>query len=123
MIPIDMNDEAIKRMNRAMTATEVVTNLGQLEGWTLSGDGADVVIEKTFRFTGYARTMVFVNTVAWLAQARNHHPELQVHFNRCVVRFQTHDVAGLSKADFECAAAVDALPGSVMPVATAASRS
>jgi 4a-hydroxytetrahydrobiopterin dehydratase len=105
-------------MNKAYTATEVVANLAKLEGWTLNGDGADVVIEKTFRFADYPQTMGFVNTVAWLAQARNHHPELRVHFNHCVVRFQTHDVAGLSKADFECAAALDALPGSGLPVAT-----
>jgi 4a-hydroxytetrahydrobiopterin dehydratase len=76
-----------------------------------------VAIEKTFRFCDYAETMAFVNTVAWGAQASNHHPELRVHFNHCVVRFQTHDVAGLSKADFESAAAVDALPGSAKPVA------
>ncbi len=97
--------------------------MAKLEGWTLSGDGVDVVIEKTFRFAGYARTMVFVNTVAWLAQERHHHPELRVHINHCVVRFQTHDVAGLSKLDFECAAALDALPGSGVPVGTSASRS
>lgn len=102
-------------MNKALTATEIVANLAKLEGWTLSGDGADVAIEKTFRFSDYAQTMAFANTVAWGAQARNHHPELRVHFNRCIVRFQTHDVAGLSKADFESAAMVDALPGAALP--------
>ncbi|MDD2880910.1 MAG: 4a-hydroxytetrahydrobiopterin dehydratase [Rhodoferax sp.] len=105
-------------MNKALTATEVVANLAKLDGWRLSGDGAEVVIEKTLKFNDYAQTMTFVNAVAWISQARNHHPELQVHFNRCTVRFQTHDLAGLSKADFECAAAVDALPGSATPVAT-----
>lgn len=104
-------------MNKAVTATEVVANLAKLEGWILSGDGADLAIEKTFRFSNYAQTMAFANTVAWGAQARNHHPELRVHFSHCIVRFQTHDVAGLSKADFESAAAVDALPGSEQPVA------
>jgi 4a-hydroxytetrahydrobiopterin dehydratase len=67
--------------------------------------------------------MTFVNAVAWLAQARNHHPELRVHFNHCTVRFQTHDVAGLSKTDFECAVAVDALPGATSPVAAASQAS
>ena len=118
-----MNKMPLAHMNKAMTATEIVANLAKLEGWTLNGDGADVVIEKTYRFADYAQTMVFVNTVAWQAQARNHHPELRVHFNHCVVRFQTHDVAGLSKADFECAAAVDALPGSALPAITTPSPS
>ena len=98
-----------------MTATEVVASLAKLEGWTLSGDGTEVAIEKAYKFSDYAHTMAFVNAAAWGAQARNHHPELRVHYNRCVVRFQTHDVAGLSKADFESAAAVDALPVSVLP--------
>ncbi|PIY28982.1 MAG: pterin-4-alpha-carbinolamine dehydratase [Comamonadaceae bacterium CG_4_9_14_3_um_filter_60_33] len=96
---------------RAFTATEIVTKLVKLEGWRLDGDGAAVVIEKTYRFADYAHTLLFVNAVAWLAQARNHHPELVVQFDRCVVRYNTHDVAGLSQADFDCAAAVDALPG------------
>lgn len=98
---------------RVLTATEIVTRLAKLDGWHLSGDGAAVVIEKTFCFADYAQTMQFVNAVAWLAQARHHHPELVVRFDRCVVRFCTHDVAGISQADFDCAAAVDALPGVV----------
>lgn len=102
---------SLNQAARAFTATEIVTKLVKLEGWHLSGDGAAVVIEKTFRFADYTQTLLFVNTVAWLAQARNHHPELVVQFDRCVVRYSTHDVAGLSQADFDCAAAVDALPG------------
>ncbi len=94
-----------------MTATEVVTRLAKLEGWRLDGDGTAVVIQKTFRFVDFAQTMGFVNAVAWLAQARDHHPELIVHFDSCTVRYNTHDVAGLSQADFDAAAAVDALPG------------
>jgi 4a-hydroxytetrahydrobiopterin dehydratase len=98
--------------NRALTATEVVANLAKLDGWTLCGDGPDIAIEKIYRFLGYAETMAFVNAVAWLALARNHHPDLLVQFNRCRVQWRTHDVAGLSRLDFDCAAAVDALPGS-----------
>lgn len=101
---------------RILTATEIVTRLAKLEGWRLDGDGAAVVIQKIFRFADFAQTMVFVNAVAWLAQARDHHPELIVQFDHCVVRYSTHDVAGLSQADFDCAAAVDALPGAAKSV-------
>lgn len=100
------------QQRRALTATEVVTRLAKLEGWRLDGDGTAVVIQKIFRFADFAQTMVFVNAVAWLAQACDHHPELIVQFDNCVVRYRTHDVAGLSQADFDAAAAVDALPGS-----------
>ena len=50
-----------------------------------------------------------MNAVAFIANAQDHHPDLSVHYNRCVVRFNTHDVKGLSETDFECAAQVDAL--------------
>ena len=102
---------SLTQSKRALTATEVVTRLTKLEGWHLDGDGAAVVIQKTFRFSDYAQTLLFVNAVAWLAQARDHHPELIVQFDRCLVRYCTHDVAGLSQADFDGAGAVDALPG------------
>lgn len=94
---------------RAMTATEVVANLAKLEGWTLTGDDAAVAIEKTFTFANYYETISFVNALAFIAHTLDHHPELSVHFNRCVVHFNTHDVGGLSMTDFECASQVDAL--------------
>jgi 4a-hydroxytetrahydrobiopterin dehydratase len=94
---------------RALTPTEVVSRLGQLTGWNLTGDGPDVAIEKTFTFANYHETMAFVNAVAFIAHTQDHHPDLSVHYNRCVVRYATHDVKGLSATDFECAAQVDAL--------------
>lgn len=94
---------------RALTATEVVANLAQLEGWGLNGDGAAVAIEKTFTFDNYFETMSFVNAVAFIAHSQDHHPDLSVHFSRCVVRFNTHDVGGISMTDFDCAAQIDAL--------------
>ena len=94
---------------RALTATEVITSLAQLNGWRLSGDGADVAIEKTFSFADYHQTLAFVNALAFVAHRRNHHPELAVRYGHCTVRWQTHDVAGISRADFDCAAQTDAL--------------
>jgi len=95
---------------QALTAPQIIANLARLADWKLSGNGPDLVIEKTYRFANYAQTMAFANAVAWLAQANNHHPVLQVHYGHCVVQFQTYDVGGLSLADFDSAAAVDALP-------------
>ena len=83
--------------------------MAALEGWKLFGDGPDVAIEKTFHLRGFLETMAFVNAVAYIAHHRNHHPELLVHYNRCSVRWSTHDVQGISLADFDCAAQVDAL--------------
>ena len=94
---------------RALTATEVVANLAKIEGWSLSSDGANVAIEKTFHFANYYETISFVNALAFIANAQDHHPDLSVHYNRCVVRLNTHDVNGISATDFECAAQFDAL--------------
>jgi 4a-hydroxytetrahydrobiopterin dehydratase len=89
----------------AMTPAEISTHLREVEGWMLQ-DGA---IEKTFGFDDYHHTMAFVNAVAWIAHAEDHHPDLAVSYSRCVVRFNTHSVGGISINDFICAAKVDAL--------------
>jgi 4a-hydroxytetrahydrobiopterin dehydratase len=94
---------------RALNPTEVVSRLASAPGWKLAGDGEDVAIEKTYVFANYYETISFVNAVAFIANAQDHHPDLSVHYNRCVVRFNTHDVKGLSETDFECASRIDAL--------------
>nr|WP_315473365.1 4a-hydroxytetrahydrobiopterin dehydratase [uncultured Rhodoferax sp.] len=93
----------------ALTATQIIANLSKVEGWKLHGDGADVAIEKTYRFDNFLKTMAFVNAVAYIAEQQDHHPELLLTYSSCSVRFNTHDVHGVSRSDFECAALVDAL--------------
>ena len=93
----------------ALSATQIIAGLSQLSGWTLHGDGTDVAIEKTFSFKNYLRTIAFVNAIAYIAEQQNHHPELLVRYGTCSVRFNTHDVQGITQSDFACAALVDAL--------------
>jgi 4a-hydroxytetrahydrobiopterin dehydratase len=88
-----------------MTPAEVAQHLLAAPGWQLAG-GA---IERSFSFANYHHTMAFVNAVAWVAHAEDHHPELHVTYNRCSVRFNTHSVGGISINDFICAAKLDAL--------------
>ncbi len=95
---------------RALSATEVVTRLSQLngeqaQGWRLI-DGA---LEKSFSFPDFHRTMGFANAVAFIANTEDHHPDMQLSYGRCTVRFNTHDVNGISVSDFFCASKVDAL--------------
>ncbi|HKK13304.1 MAG TPA: 4a-hydroxytetrahydrobiopterin dehydratase [Gammaproteobacteria bacterium] len=77
------------------------------EGWAVSEDGRE--ISRTFKFKNYYHTMAFVNAVAWIANQEDHHPDLEVGYNRCHVRYSTHAIGGLSENDFICAAKVDAL--------------
>jgi 4a-hydroxytetrahydrobiopterin dehydratase len=81
--------------------------LADLPGWELAADGGS--IRKTYRFENYYQTLAFVNALAFVAHREDHHPDLGVHYNRCVVEYSTHDVGGLSRNDFICAAKAEAL--------------
>lgn len=81
--------------------------LPQVPGWELVEDGR--AISRTYTFPDYYRTIAFVNALAFIANREDHHPDLGVHYDRCVVRYSTHDVGGLSENDFICAAKADAL--------------
>jgi 4a-hydroxytetrahydrobiopterin dehydratase len=64
---------------------------------------------RKFDFKNYYQTMAFVNALAWISHAEDHHPDLLVKYNACTVRYSTHSVGGLSENDFICAAKADAL--------------
>lgn len=81
--------------------------LPDVAGWELAEDGK--ALSRTFSFKDYYRTMSFVNALAHMANREDHHPDLGVHYDRCVVRYSTHDVGGLSENDFICAARADVL--------------
>jgi pterin-4a-carbinolamine dehydratase len=66
-------------------------------------------LEQEFPFKNFQETIGFVNAVAWIANTQDHHPELQVGYNRCKITFTTHAAGGLTVNDFICAAKIDAL--------------
>ena len=75
--------------------------------WALSTDGRE--ISRTFSFGNFYQTMAFVNALAWVAHREDHHPDFEVGYKRCYVRYSTHMIGGLSENDFICAARIDAL--------------
>ena len=91
----------------ALTHEEIQQLLPQLEAWQVSEDQR--WISKRFTFKGFYKTMAFVNAIAWIANQENHHPDLEVGFNYCLVKYTTHAVNGLTKNDFICAAKIDRL--------------
>ena len=106
---LDIKDWKALPSRKALGPSEIVSALARLDGWTLNGDGAQVAIEKTYRFGNYFETIAFVNALALIAHREDHHPDLSVHYDRCVVRFNTHDAGGISKSDLDCAQQADAL--------------
>src|SRR6185437_7798884 len=91
----------------ALTQDEIIPLLSQLNDWVVSADKK--YISKRFTFKGFYKTMAFVNAIAWIANQENHHPDLQVGYDYCLVQYTTHAVAGLTKNDFICAAKIDIL--------------
>jgi 4a-hydroxytetrahydrobiopterin dehydratase len=111
-----MNDLSSKRCKPCeggvppLTSAEVAAlRKGLHTEWQLSTDGK--WISRRFEFPGFGRTMGFVNAVAWIAESEGHHPDLDVGYGRCVVKWSTHAVDGLTENDFICAAKVDCLVG------------
>ena len=84
---------------------EIDDALAGLPGWTRTGNA----LCKTFGFADFHATIEFVNAVAWIANKQDHHPDLDVHYNRCGVAFSTHDAGGITLNDLICAARVEAL--------------
>ncbi|MCP5141843.1 MAG: 4a-hydroxytetrahydrobiopterin dehydratase [Zoogloeaceae bacterium] len=77
-------------------------------GWVMDDD--TTWISREFEFSDFHQTMAFVNAVAYIAHAEDHHPNIEVSWGYCVVRYSTHAIDGLSDNDFICAALIDALP-------------
>jgi 4a-hydroxytetrahydrobiopterin dehydratase len=75
--------------------------------WALSADGKSLT--RSFSFRDFFRTMSFVNALAHIANTEDHHPDLEIGYNYCRVRYTTHAINGLSQNDFICAAKIDRL--------------
>ena len=74
--------------------------------WRREGDA----IVRDLRFDGFASAMVFVNSVAALAEAANHHPDILIHgWNRVRLTLSTHSADGLTQSDLDLARGIDGL--------------
>ncbi|WP_457322147.1 4a-hydroxytetrahydrobiopterin dehydratase [Roseateles sp. P5_E11] len=82
--------------------------LAALPGWL--PDAEHKVIGRRFGFANFYQTMAFVDAVAEIAHAQDHHPEMLVGYDACTVSFTTHSRGGLTLNDAICAAQVSALP-------------
>ena len=82
--------------------------LAALPGW--QPDAENKVIGRRFGFENFYQTMAFVDAVAEIAHAQDHHPDMLVSYNACTVSYTTHSRGGLTLNDAICAAQVSALP-------------
>ena len=105
--PSDLASKACEAGTMPLDDRSAVELLRQLPGWERVGGE----ISKTFKFKDYYETMAFVNAAAWVSHREDHHPDMDVGYNKCRVRYSTHSVGGLSENDFICAAKLEALMG------------
>ena len=98
---------ACKKGDPALKPLRVTKLLQDFPDWKLNSEAQ--MISRTLRFKNFYETMAFVNALAWIAHREDHHPDLEVGYNRCVVHYRTDAVDGLSENDFICAAKINDL--------------
>jgi 4a-hydroxytetrahydrobiopterin dehydratase len=92
----------------ALSAAEAGRLVKQLQpGWSINTTNTE--IRREYSFKDFYRTMSFVNAVAHIANREDHHPDLEIGYNYCRIRYSTHAIKGLSENDFICAAKIDLL--------------
>jgi 4a-hydroxytetrahydrobiopterin dehydratase len=84
---------------------EIEAKLAGLEGWERSG----AAIVKAFGRGDFVGSVKFVDALAVPAEAMGHHPDLQISWDTVTVTISTHSEGGLTAADFELAAQIDAV--------------
>jgi 4a-hydroxytetrahydrobiopterin dehydratase len=92
-----------------LTETERKTALAELKDWRLV-EGRDA-IQRAFKFKNFSEAWGFMNRVALLAEAQDHHPEWSNVYNRVEILLSTHDCDGLSERDVKLARSIDKLLG------------
>lgn len=84
---------------------EVRDGIAELDGW----ERADASITRQFEFGGFSDAVAFLVRVAFEAEAANHHPDLDVRYNKVRVVLSTHSEGGITAKDLELARAIQHL--------------
>ena len=82
---------------------EIAGRLGALTGWSREGDE----IRKEFVRAGFADAIALVVRVGFLAEAADHHPDIDIRWRTVHIALSTHDAGGLTALDFDLATKID----------------
>ncbi len=86
-----------------LTDAEVQAFLAKAKGWALEAG----MLKKTYGFADFRAAMAFVNRVADAAEAADHHPDIDIRYNKVTLRLVTHDAQGLTPRDTALATVVE----------------
>ena len=90
-------------MSNVLTGAEIDSALRGLPGW--QKDGQSIV--RVFEFKNFAEAMVFVNQIAGLAEAANHHPDITIQYNKVTLALTSHDSGGVTARDIKMAGTIN----------------
>jgi 4a-hydroxytetrahydrobiopterin dehydratase len=85
--------------------TKIQQELKHLSGWTKRRNE----IKKKFEFKDFVQAMGFVNSVALLAERANHHPDIDIRWNKVLLVLSTHSEGGITKKDIALAKGIQSL--------------
>lgn len=89
-----------------LSESQIAARVEALKGWSRVGD----MLVRSWQFASAHRALEFVTTVAKLCDQRGHHPDIVLSYREVRVELSTHQVGGVTDADFALASAIDAIP-------------
>jgi 4a-hydroxytetrahydrobiopterin dehydratase len=90
-----------------LTESEVQIALNNLPGWKRNGQS----IERIFEFADFKAAMAFVNKIAEAAEAANHHPDIDIRYNKVKMSLVSHDSGGVTNRDVRMAGGINQIAG------------
>lgn len=103
----DREMEAVTADSQPLDEKQSQRLAAEVPHWTVG----DKTMERQLKFRDFLAAMDFVNRVAEMAEAANHHPDIWISWNRVKLELSTHKIGGLSMNDFILAARIDRLVG------------
>ena len=95
-------------MPELLTAEQIDQQADSLHpDWAMDSEQKQLV--RTFKFANFLEAMAFANSVAWIAERQDHHPDLVIGYGKCRVSYTTHSAGGLTALDIAGAQSVDRL--------------
>jgi 4a-hydroxytetrahydrobiopterin dehydratase len=91
-----------------LSESEIREAIGKLPGWQQSGKA----IQRVFQFPDFKAAVKFVNQVAEAAEQANHHPDIDIRYNKVIMTLVSHDSGGITQRDLGMAARISQIAGS-----------
>jgi 4a-hydroxytetrahydrobiopterin dehydratase len=98
-------------MTELLDQSQIDAELENLPDWERTESGGESAITATFEFDDFAGSLRFVDTVGELAEEAQHHPDIDIRWNRVTLLLTTHSAGGVTRADLELALRISAQAG------------